>query len=145
MLLAPKPALKQFPATPIHRLMTDSGVDMSNFDYLMALNTIGGRGYNDLSQYPVMPWVLTQYTQETIDLSDPAVYRDLSKPIGALNEQRLLDFIERFKSFQDPDIPSFMYGSYYSTMVGVVLHYLVRLQPFASLHKNIQNGRCAYI
>ena len=33
-----------------------------------------------------------------------------------------------------------MYGSHYSTMVGVVLHYLVRLQPFADLHRNIQNG-----
>jgi hypothetical protein len=33
-----------------------------------------------------------------------------------------------------------MYGSHYSTMMGVVLHFLVRLQPFASLHKEMQSG-----
>ena len=33
-----------------------------------------------------------------------------------------------------------MYGSHYSTMVGVVLHYLVRIQPFAALHKEMQAG-----
>lgn len=32
------------------------------------------------------------------------------------------------------------YGSHYSTMVGVVLHFFVRLQPFASLHKKMQGG-----
>ena len=64
-----------------------------------------------------------------LDLSDPSVFRDLSKPMGALDEKRLAAFRERFESFQDPDIPSFMYGSHYSTAAGVVLHYLVRFFP----------------
>lgn len=51
----------------------------------MQLNTISGRTYNDLAQYPVFPWILTEYTTDTIDLNDPSIYRDLSKPIGALN------------------------------------------------------------
>lgn len=29
---------------------------LSNFDYLMQLNTIAGRSYNDITQYPVFPW-----------------------------------------------------------------------------------------
>lgn len=29
---------------------------ISNFDYLMFLNTISGRTFNDLTQYPVFPW-----------------------------------------------------------------------------------------
>jgi hypothetical protein len=92
-----------------------------------------------------MPWVLSDYTSTTIDLSDPSVYRDLSKPMGALNEARLQDFLDRYYSFGDNEtvqhIPPFMYGSHYSTMVGVVLHFLIRLQPFASLHKEMQGGR----
>ena len=28
--------------------------EISNFEYLMQLNTISGRTYNDLSQYPVV-------------------------------------------------------------------------------------------
>lgn len=74
-------------------------------------------------------------------MNDPTNFRDLSKPVGALNPSRLLDFIERYKSFGDSEIPPFLYGSHYSTMAGVVLHYLVRLQPFASLHQELQNGR----
>lgn len=36
-----------------------------------------------------MPWVLSDYSSETLDLRDPKHYRDLSKPIGALNEANL--------------------------------------------------------
>jgi hypothetical protein len=82
--------------------------------------------------------------------------------MGAINPDRLEEFMERYETFSDTDIPKFMYGSHYSTMVGVVLHFLVRyaslvqnlgnaslfyahtfatrLQPFADLHRNIQNG-----
>lgn len=59
-------------------------------------------------QYPVFPWVLSQYTETTIDLSDPSNYRDLSKPMGALNPERLDQFLERFESFRDSDMPPFM-------------------------------------
>ena len=69
--------------------------EISNFDYLIQLNTIAGRTYNDLSQYPVFPWILTDYTSEKLDLSNPDVYRDLTKPIGAMNEQRAKEIKER--------------------------------------------------
>lgn len=83
---------------------------MSNFEYLMALNTIAGRTYNDLSQYPVFPWVLSNYSSQTLDLTNPANYRDLSKPVGALNPDRLQSFVERYNNFEDPVIPKFHYG-----------------------------------
>jgi len=47
--------------------------EISNFAYLMFLNTLAGRSYNDLTQYPVFPWVLSDYTSETLDLNDPSV------------------------------------------------------------------------
>jgi hypothetical protein len=76
----------------------------------------------------VFPWVLSDYTSTEIpDLNDPKNYRDLSKPVGALNPERLAEFQERFETFADPSIPPFMYGSHYSTSAGVVLHFLVRL------------------
>ena len=31
---------------------------LSNFEYLMRLNALAGRTYSDLTQYPVLPWVL---------------------------------------------------------------------------------------
>ena len=44
---------------------------LSNFEYLMHLNTLAGRSYNDLTQYPVFPWVLCDYTSAELDLNDP--------------------------------------------------------------------------
>ena len=106
----------QFELSPGRRLVK-SGImkkwqrgEISNFDYLQHLNTVAGRSYNDINQYPVFPWILTDYKSSTIDLNDPAVYRDLSKPIGALNEDRFEIYSERFHTFDDPEIPGFMYG-----------------------------------
>lgn len=114
---------------------------MNNFDYLLSLNILSGRSFSDLCQYPVFPWILSNYTSEEIpDLTDESNFRDLSKPMGALNPQRLEEFVERFRSFDDAMIPPFMYGSHYSTSAGVVIHFLVRMHPFASLHRQLQGG-----
>ena len=113
---------------------------LSNFEYLMCLNMAAGRSYNDIQQYPVFPWVIADYTSETLDLDKPEVYRDLSKPIGALNEERLEGFMERYNAMEeDGPIPRFMYGSHYSN-VGTVLNFLVRLEPFAELAARLQGG-----
>jgi len=116
--------------------------EISNFEYLMKLNTIAGRSYNDINQYPVFPWVLSDYTSDTIDLKNPHVYRDLSKPIGALNPARLREFLERYENFTDAsmDIPAFHYGSHYSN-AGIVMHYLLRMEPFTTMGVDLQGGR----
>jgi factor associated with neutral sphingomyelinase activation len=61
---------------------------LSNFDYLMVLNRAAGRSYNDLAQWPVMPWVIADWRSPSLDLADPRVYRDLRFPVGALNPAR---------------------------------------------------------
>ena len=114
--------------------------EISNFDYLMALNTLAGRSYQDITQYPVFPWVITDYTSETLDLNDPEVYRDLRKPIGALNPNRLERITERYEFFDDPEIPKFHYGSHYSSS-GTVLFYLLRIDPFTTLAYELQGGK----
>ena len=38
--------------------------EISNFQYLMHLNTLSGRSYNDLMQYPVFPWIIKDYGSE---------------------------------------------------------------------------------
>ena len=50
--------------------------------------------------------------------------------------------IFRYDLFVDPSgsIPKFHYGTHYSTAAGV-LHYLVRMEPFTSLHIKLQSGR----
>lgn len=114
--------------------------EISNFDYLMHLNTIAGRTYNDLTQYPVFPWVIADYTSSELDLTNPATFRDLSKPIGALNDARWEIFQERYETFEDEVIPPFHYGSHYSS-AGIALHYLCRMEPFSSLAIKLQGGK----
>jgi hypothetical protein len=48
----------------------------------------------------VFPWVLADYESDTLDLNSPASFRDLSKPVGALNEKRLNFFLERYESLK---------------------------------------------
>lgn len=48
---------------------------ISNWEYIMCLNKLAGRSYNDLMQYPVFPFVLSDYVSEKIDLNDPKIYR----------------------------------------------------------------------
>ncbi|KAH7849592.1 hypothetical protein Vadar_020109 [Vaccinium darrowii] len=114
--------------------------EMTNFEYLMVLNTLAGRSYNDLTQYPVFPWVVADYSSETLDFNKSSTFRDLSKPVGALDPKRFEVFEDRYRSFCDPDIPNFYYGSHYSSM-GIVLFYLLRLEPFTTLHRSLQGGK----
>ena len=112
---------------------------ISNFEYLMALNAFAGRTMHDLTQYPVMPWVLADYESPVLDLSDPNVYRDLAKPIGCQRSSQEEVFKERFRTWADDEIKPFHYGSHYST-AGVVLWYLLRLEPYTSSAINLQEG-----
>lgn len=114
--------------------------EISTFEYLMHLNTLAGRSYSDLTQYPVFPWIISDFSSEILDLNSSSSFRDLSKPVGALDVKRFEVFKERFQNFSDPNIPSFYYGSHYSNM-GIVLFYLLRLEPFTSLHRNLQGGK----
>jgi len=75
--------------------------EISNFQYLMHLNTLAGRSYNDLMQYPVFPWILADYDSEELDLTNPKTFRDFSRPMGAQAEERLEQFQKRFKEWDD--------------------------------------------
>lgn len=108
---------------------------ISNYDYLLYLNSLADRTFQDLTQYPVFPWVISNYKSDEIDLNDIENYRDLSKPIGALNPERLSRLKERCDEMGEP---KFLYGSHYSAP-GFVLFYLVRKYP--NLMLCLQNGR----
>ena len=48
---------------------------MTNFEYLMELNKLSGRTFNDLKQYPFFPYILADYTSPTLNLDDPLTFR----------------------------------------------------------------------
>ncbi|XP_042695031.1 neurobeachin isoform X1 [Centrocercus urophasianus] len=114
--------------------------EISNFEYLMFLNTIAGRTYNDLNQYPVFPWVLTNYESEELDLTLPGNFRDLSKPIGALNPKRAVFYAERYETWEDDQTPPYHYNTHYSTSTST-LAWLVRIEPFTTFFLNANDGK----
>ncbi|KAM6447525.1 neurobeachin isoform 2-T2 [Liasis olivaceus] len=114
--------------------------EISNFEYLMFLNTIAGRTYNDLNQYPVFPWVLTNYESEELDLTLPGNFRDLSKPIGALNPKRAVFYAERYETWENDQTPPYHYNTHYSTST-CTLSWLVRIEPFTTFFLNANDGK----
>ncbi len=114
--------------------------EISNFEYLMLVNTYANRSYNEYNQYPVFPWIISDYTRTNLNFKDPSMFRDLTKPIGALNPKRLEEYKQRAKNFHLEGTPPFLYGSHYSTS-GAVFYWLIRVEPFSSLAAELQNGK----
>ncbi|RYP22664.1 hypothetical protein DL765_001514 [Monosporascus sp. GIB2] len=113
--------------------------EISNFHYLMLVNTMAGRTFNDLTQYPVFPWILADYTSEELDLNDPATFRDLSKPMGAQTARRQTDYRSRYNSLAEIGETPFHYGTHYSSAM-IVASYLIRLPPFVQSYILLQGG-----
>uniref|UniRef100_A0AAZ3Q2W8 Neurobeachin n=1 Tax=Oncorhynchus tshawytscha TaxID=74940 RepID=A0AAZ3Q2W8_ONCTS len=114
--------------------------EISNFEYLMFLNTIAGRSYNDLNQYPVFPWVLTNFESEELDLTLPGNFRDLSKPIGALHPKRAVFSAERYDTWEEDGTPPHHYGSLYST-ANTTLLWMLRIEPFTTFFLNANENQ----
>ena len=92
--------------------------NLSNLEYLMWLNIYAGRSFNDLTQYPVFPWLITNYSGNEID--NKKDYRNLSLPIGMLGlsekgesrKETYMDIYEMVKSDLKQMFPDFNYGEF---------------------------------
>lgn len=127
--------------------------DLSNFEYLLEVNLYSGRSYNDLSQYPIFPWVSMidyQEDQKALDLFgctneeffQQFQMRDLSKNMGNIGDQsRLANYIKRYNSarYFDNHVPAYHFGSHYSTPA-IVIYYMIRLFPFTEGAIDFQSG-----
>ncbi|CAI5724207.1 unnamed protein product [Peronospora destructor] len=104
--------------------------EISNFEYLMALNVSAGRSYNDASQYPVFPWILKEYESAELHLDNEDIYRDLRRPIGAQTPEAIHRARATYENWDSKTaIPAFHYANSYSHMQSV-LYFLIRLAPF---------------
>lgn len=112
---------------------------MSNFAYLMALNTLAGRSMNDLTQFPCFPWVLADYSSDELNLEDPASFRKLELPMGAQTPIRRKEFEDRYVQLQEVEMEPFHYGTHYST-ASTVCGFLIRTRPFERLLMALQGG-----
>lgn len=114
---------------------------ISNFDYLMLLNTFSGRSLINLFQYFIFPVILKDFNHRIINLANKTMYRDLSLPIFACDpaENGELSQLE-IKNFELSELGNqYHSGVFYSTHA-FVSYYLIRQHPFTEVHLEIQDG-----
>jgi len=131
---------KTFCDLPYHTNLWVNGL-ISNYDYIMFLNMMGSRSFSDLSQYPIMPWIISNYENgEELEITDVKNFRDLTRPVGALNPNKLEVFKEKLMEIKldhdNNEIP-YLYGTFYS-IPGHVSYFLLRQNPLFALR--LQDG-----
>ena len=124
---------------------------ISNFEMIMWLNIFANRSFNDISQYPVFPWILKNYIGNDINLDNDL--REFDLPMGMMEidekgkgKERKMLYLEAYRTLQveitngmSTDIP-YLYGSHYSNPI-YIAHYLTRLFPFSHIMIELQGDK----
>ena len=130
---------------------------ISNYDYLLNLNKFASRTYNDLTQYPVFPWLFLSYDKinELRDYlnNNKNIENEIDK-IEKIDKEYFLRDMRYAISMQDPtkrEISIMKYmdekrscnfashlGTHYSTS-SYIFFYLMRTNPFGKCLIQLQN------
>ena len=114
---------------------------ISNFDYLMLLNTLSGRSLINLSQYFIFPFIIKEFDHNILNWLNKSIYRDLSVPIFACHsfEKNDLSNLD-IKKFEVNEIGTkYHSGTFYSTYA-FISYFLIRQHPYTEIHLEIQGG-----
>jgi len=95
----------------------------------MWMNILAGRSFNDLTQYPVFPWIITNYDCE--ELNEQEHFRNLSLPVGMFDfnekaEMRKEIFIEFYNTLKNDlkeSNPNFDYNEFLDKLDVYFDHY----------------------
>ena len=98
----------------------------------------------DVTQYPVFPCVLKDYSSEALDLTAPSSFRDLSLPMGALTDSRRQAATERYQQSQMSGEKPFQFGTHYSSSM-ITCSFMIRLSPFTEMFLTLQVSWAAMI
>ncbi|PRD36671.1 UNVERIFIED_CONTAM: rg [Trichonephila clavipes] len=93
--------------------------EITNFEYLMFLNTIAGHLESKDDTKSQSPMII---------------------PVGALNPSRKAFFEERYETWEHETIPPFHFGTHYSTSA-FTLNWMVRVEPFTTMFLSLQGGK----
>ena len=118
-----------------------------NYDFLLALNKYSSRTYNDVTQYPVFPWLTLEHNkiQDILILLDDKdknqiqnYLRDLKYPISMQTEEKRTSAKMNFDMEKNQaKYPSHL-GTHYSTSA-YIFFYLLRLNPYGQSLIKLQN------
>ena len=108
---------------------------LSTYEYLLFLNKYSSRTFHDTNQYPVFPWLITKYSNQTKKNHE---YRILKYPMAAQNEDNRITAMNRFEDEEENQnkFPAH-FGTHYSTSA-YIYYYLMREEPFTTLLVKLQ-------
>ena len=117
---------------------------ITNYEYLILLNKYSTRTYNDLSQYPIFPWLINEYdkiqkilmsldNKETINEKE---FRDMKYPISLQTEKKRIEAKAYFKD-EENEFPRHL-NTHYSTSA-YLYYYLARMNPYGLNLIKLQN------
>ena len=134
--------------------------EISNYEYLLYLNKLSTRTFNDLSQYPVFPWIVKDIVKliqedgkKCLDKNsenskksgksneeeeEESNYRNMNFPISMQSPTKRKKEIEKFE--EDINYINFPYhcGTHYSTS-SYIYYYLMRNNPYSQNMIRLQN------
>ena len=112
---------------------------ITNFDYLILLNTLANRTYNVLSQYFIFPWIILDFPQNSnkLDIFQKNLYRDLSYPIFVQSLEAKEDLEGKYL-LRDEDA-KYHSGTIFSTHA-FINYFNIRQRPFTECSLAIQGG-----
>ena len=120
--------------------------EISTLKMLMIMNLYSNRSYNDINQYPVFPWIITDYTSQKFpDFGNEFFIRQMYKPMGMMDftveaKERKDNYLEHWASNEtdeDRDENYDRYGSHYSTSL-YLTYYMVRVFPYSYIRIELQ-------
>ena len=115
---------------------------INNYDYLLFLNKYSTRTYNDLTQYPIFPWIIFDYTKyddifnELLNNNEISYLRDMNYPVAAQTEEKRKEIIGKY--LMEKNKFSSHYGNNYSNSA-YIFYYLMRINPYSKNIIRLQN------
>jgi hypothetical protein len=103
---------------------------ITTFDYLLLLNKLSSRTYNDPNQYPIMPWL---FLEEGVDK-----IRNFNIPISMQDEDQQQMFLAK-KGNDNKEDELICHGNHYSASA-YIYFYLIRAKPFTNNMIKFQNN-----
>ena len=120
--------------------------EISTLKMIMIMNFYANRSYNDINQYPVFPWIITDYESSKVpNFEKENFIRPMNKPMGMMDfteesKERKENYEEHWQSNEaddDRDENYDRYGSHYSTSL-YLTYYLVRVFPYSYIRIELQ-------
>ena len=119
--------------------------EITNYEYLLYLNKFSSRTYNDISQYPIFPFIILDIpkfieksnNKEIIDIN---IYRDMNYPLSMQSYENRNDALHSYESeLNENNFPYHIFNHY--SIYSYVLYYLTRNNPYCQKGIEISNYR----